>query len=1099
MPNIPTDQLDAGDATPKLVRASLKDIVVAINRISYTFKTPDLLIAPDALQLEADGNLSLGNVPLAYSAVGRNIRVSNTSATGDNSSNSSVLIESTSGAAFLNFTTASALSGINFWDGSNTITPSVQQSWYQPQGLWRLKVLNASTQRTALKINTTGQVGLGENSILQANLNIGEVGSSTINEIYVASNTTNFEGAFLGAFNAASGAKLELNSQANATNVSSWRISHDLNVGGQGRLSFSFAAAATARNNLTYNELFSLSNAGMTFGGKSRSVGGATRLVHIENANNQASLAIVRNSDDIHAAVLALGKSRGTGIGSNILLQDQDIVGAIQFCAGNGTDLNTNLAGIEARASGVQTSTSTPGELIFSTAKVNSVQYVPAVRITNQQNVLIGTASDSARLTMVGGNTYPSGEGVIYLQSNTPSTVPALVFGSSGGTISISGGAAQAAGGARGGQIDFVGGGSAVNPGKLIFRAGTNADGLPSAVGACLIPGGMFGINTVNPTHRVHAIGNDGERIRVMMDAFGEYGGFTGRRANGTFAVPTKILATNALAFFNVHGYTGTQYVAAGQITIQAEQDWTDTNTPSSIILAPGATGSAGQNSRFIVKSNGNTGVNAMNPVSVFNVTHSTVPAGVGFEVDPDPVVDFIQMRSYNRTTGQYRGWAEAANSFQWGSTTTGSTTVGANLVSTRMALTNAGNLSIGPNAHLYVHGESTGATMTDGQVIISTTSSVSAMTTALCITTAEKYAGLKIKVGPVTTQNGGADYFDITTRPGFSGVGSNNDYTMIRMESALSKTNPDMYLQTSGAGGRVIVGGDTAVSSARLNVIGMSGGSNLAWFSGNTTANSNADVIISRTGAGSFGIGQGANIQLGNATNATNLLLQENSGGLQVVSYKNSNWNECLWISPNACTIFGGHVTNSGDYVDRVQAIGSTSNGTDYCFYAQAKTTSQAYGLRLVSTTTGNLAGSITFTGSSASFNTTSDKRAKENIIDSPRAQDILRSIVVRSFNFKNGGEHCTFGFIAQELVGSTPWAVHVGSPDYTEFDGITGMWGVDNSKLVPLIVKSQQELMDELQETKRQLSDTQSELLSMKQTMERILQRLSDLDNKA
>lgn len=1099
MPNIPTDQLDAGDATPKLVRASLKDIVVAINRISYTFKTPDLLIAPDALQLEADGNLSLGNVPLAYSAIGRNFRVSNTSASGDNSSNSSVLIESTSGTAFLNLTTANTLSGINFWDGSNTTVPSVQQSWFQPQGLWRLKVLNASTQRTALKINTAGQVGLGENSVLQANLNVGEVGSSTANEIYVASNTTNFEGAFLGAFDAASGAKLELNSQANATNISSWRISHDLNVGGQGRLSFSFAAAATARNNLTYSELFSLSNAGMTFGGKSRSVGGATRLVHIENANNQASLAIVRNSDDIHAAVLALGKSRGTGVGSSVLLQDQDIVGAIQFCAGNGTSLNTNIAGIEARATGTQTATSTPGELIFSTAKVNTIQYVPAMRITNQQNVLIGTTSDSARLTMVGGNTYPSGEASIYLQSSAPSTIPALIFGSSSGTISISGGAAQAAGGARGSQIDFIGGGASVNPGKLIFRAGTNADGLPSAIGACLIPGGMFGINTVNPIHRIHAIGNDGERIRIMMDTYGEYGGFTGRRANGTFAVPTKILATNALAFFNVHGYTGTQYVAGGQITIQAEQDWTDTNTPSSIILAPGATGAAGQNSRFIVKSNGNTGVNAMNPAVAFNVTGINYPNGVGFEVDPDPVGTYIQFRSYDRAAGLYKGWAEAANSYIWGCGVSGSATVNANVVSTRMALTNAGNLSIGPNAQLYVHGESTGATMTDGQVIIATTPNASIMTTALCITTAEKYAGLKIKVGPVTTQNGGADYFDITTRPGFSGVASNNDYTMIRMESALSKTNPDMYLQTSGAGGRVIVGSDAAVSSARLNVIGMSGGGNLAWFSGNSTTNSNADLIVSRTGAGSFGIGQGANIQLGNATNSTNILLQETNGGLNISSYKNNNWNECLWVSPNACTLFGTHVTNAGDYVDRVQVIGNASNGTDYCFYAQAKTTSQAYGLRLISTTTGNMAGSITFTGSSASFNTTSDKRAKENIIDSPRAQDILRSIVVRSFNFKNGGEHCTFGFIAQELVGSTPWAVHVGSPDYTEFDGITGMWGVDNSKLVPLIVKTQQELMDELQETKRQLSDTQSELLSMKQTMEKVLQRLNDLENKA
>ena len=1080
MSQIPIDNLDAGDDSPKLARVSLKDAVEAINRISYTFKTPDAMVAPDALQLGDDGNLALGNVPLVYSAVGRNFRVNNPAAGGGAAANATINIESNSGAAFINLVTTNGLSGFSHWDGTNTTTPSVHQSWSQQNQLWRLRMYNGSVQSTALKANPAGQVGIGENAVLQANLNVGAVGSTTINEIYVASNTTNFEGAFLGAYDATSGAKLDLNTQANATNVSSWRMSHDTNVNGQGRLSFSLAPATTTRAGLTYAERFALLNNNVLIGGgAARSVGGQVRYVQIEHAG-LANISMVTNTNDVNGSNISFAKTRGTSKGSSTIVQDGDGVGGLQWVGANGTDLSKTLATITGFVSGTVTSTSIPGTLIFSTTKVGDSGVSEALRITNQQNIAIGGASDVAKLVIIKGVTYPTGENLIYLQSSSPSTVPVMITGSSSGTTSISGGAALASGGARGGQIDLIGGGALTRPGNVIIRTGTNADGQPGSNAFTYNAAGFFGVNTLLPLHRIYAVGNTAERIRVMMDTFAEYSGFTGRRANGTAAAPTKVLANDGLVFLNAHGYTGTQYTNGGQITIQAESDWSDTSTASTIVLAPGTTGALGQVARMVVTSAGKVGINALSPVSIFNVTSPLAPAAVGFEVDPDNTNGFVQLRSYDRTASNYKGWAQAASQFLWG--------IGVSTASTLMALTSSGNLAVGGT---LARGGS-GITAIEGNIIIQAATS----TTALTVQNGENYSGFKIKVGPTTQANGGPDYYDFTTRPGAAGVGSNGDYTMIRLESALSKSNPDMYLQTSGAGGRVVIGNDVPTSPARLNVVAFTTGSNILSLSGNATTSANADMIISRSGAVSSQLaGRGSSIQLTNGTNGSHVLLQENDNGLQIFNYATGAWGERMYMANTGRFTFGAHSSAASAGAETVQVIGGLSGGNEYCYFAQANTGNQAYAMRMFSTTANTLVGSISFTGSSTAFNTTSDRRLKENIVESPFASDILRSIAVRSFNFINSGEFFKYGFVAQELVNSAPWAVTQGSGEDAVMDGLNGIWAVDNSKLVPLVVKSQQEVIDELRDTKVQLEDARSRILSLEQTMTQVLLQLEEL----
>jgi hypothetical protein len=90
--------------------------------------------------------------------------------------------------------------------------------------------------------------------------------------------------------------------------------------------------------------------------------------------------------------------------------------------------------------------------------------------------------------------------------------------------------------------------------------------------------------------------------------------------------------------------------------------------------------------------------------------------------------------------------------------------------------------------------------------------------------------------------------------------------------------------------------------------------------------------------------------------------------------------------------------------------------------------------------------------------YNTTSDARLKENIVDAPAGTAIVQALQVRSFNFKSAPDETTeHGFIAQELIELVPAAVTVG-------DGgaeVTTPWGVDFGKLVPVLTKALQEAL--------------------------------------
>lgn len=108
---------------------------------------------------------------------------------------------------------------------------------------------------------------------------------------------------------------------------------------------------------------------------------------------------------------------------------------------------------------------------------------------------------------------------------------------------------------------------------------------------------------------------------------------------------------------------------------------------------------------------------------------------------------------------------------------------------------------------------------------------------------------------------------------------------------------------------------------------------------------------------------------------------------------------------------------------------------------------------------------GSVTYNRGAGltAYNTTSDARYKKNIEDSDEALPVIEQLQVRQYKWKDSDAEVRFGFVAQELNKIAPEAVSVGDAHPTT---PTQTWGVDNSILVPMLIKAVQELTERIKQ---------------------------------
>ena len=107
---------------------------------------------------------------------------------------------------------------------------------------------------------------------------------------------------------------------------------------------------------------------------------------------------------------------------------------------------------------------------------------------------------------------------------------------------------------------------------------------------------------------------------------------------------------------------------------------------------------------------------------------------------------------------------------------------------------------------------------------------------------------------------------------------------------------------------------------------------------------------------------------------------------------------------------------------------------------------------------------GSISVTTTGAFFNSVSDYRLKENVVDLDGAINRVKQLAPKRFNFIADADTTVDGFLAHEAQAVVPEAV-IGTHDEVDDDGNAVMQGIDQSRLVPLLTAALKEAIAKIE----------------------------------
>jgi hypothetical protein len=128
-----------------------------------------------------------------------------------------------------------------------------------------------------------------------------------------------------------------------------------------------------------------------------RSIGAGTFGVFEVEQAGIAIATINTNTNGAEPAILVLGKSRGTTIGSSTVVQNNDQLGEIRFAGGDGTDVISLGASILAAVDGTPGANDMPGRLVFSVTADGAASPTEALRISNDRSI---TVSDGGNVVL---------------------------------------------------------------------------------------------------------------------------------------------------------------------------------------------------------------------------------------------------------------------------------------------------------------------------------------------------------------------------------------------------------------------------------------------------------------------------------------------------------------------------------------------------------------------------------------------------------------------------------------------------------------------------------------------------------------------------
>ena len=192
----------------------------------------------------------------------------------------------------------------------------------------------------------------------------------------------------------------------------------------------------------------------------------------------------------------------------------------------------------------------------------------------------------------------------------------------------------------------------------------------------------------------------------------------------------------------------------------------------------------------------------------------------------------------------------------------------------------------------------------------------------------------------------------------------------------------------------------------------------------------------------------QGANKDLRFGTNATERMRINAAGQLLI--------GTTTGVATGSLATSGLEVVApSGQDAIATQVLGGAT-----CFGGSGPTTSsQTYLFGQMINSSGSTVGSIVVSASATAYNTSSDYRLKENVVAMSGATERLKQLNPSRFNFIEVPDTTVDGFLAHEVADVVPEAIS-GTKDAVDADGNPEYQGIDQSKLVPLLVATIQEL---------------------------------------
>lgn len=402
---------------------------------------------------------------------------------------------------------------------------------------------------------------------------------------------------------------------------------------------------------------------------------------------------------------------------------------------------------------------------------------------------------------------------------------------------------------------------------------------------------------------------------------------------------------------------------------------------------------------------------------------------------------------------------------------------------------------------------------------------------------TSENYGIHTVVSGSTGSTYGG--YFDNTSTStshkygvyvNTTGNSSGNNYGGVFSASGSTSNNMACYGSAGGSTGTNNYGGyfQSTLTGGTSNYgvygksIGVTTGTNIGgYFTASGSSTGNYGLLVD---AGNVGIGTLTPIHkldvvgelgIGNQTTAYDNTTSQDFGGLVIQNYKETgfgvttnivatgiltgNWQsemafhtrnnsgtvtEKMRITDDGNVGIGTttpsyplHVTkNSGNYTALIQNLNGTTSSNGLLIQAGSSTTGGAtfIGFNMPN---GTRIGSITQSGISAvAYNTSSDRRLKDNIVNTHFGINDLMKIQVRDYFYKaDPNKTPTTGFIAQELYDIFPNAV-------TKPANEEEMWSIDYGKVTPLLTKAIQEQQTEITSLKSEIEQMKSDIQQLK-----------------